>query len=247
LSFQEKACCDEIWDKIWEIIGRDTPLASNRSLISNGATAGNGENLEESDEDQLEGGDASPSSDLPPCELNRLKEIRDFFVFDLIKKSKSYKDKLSSLLETENYIKKLIDLFHISEDLENIEGLNYLYEIFRSLFYMNNSSLYDILLSDDLIMEVIGCLEYDPAKSEQIKHREYISTKAQFKEVIPFDNADLVNKIHQTYRIQYIQDVIFPAPSVIEENSLASLTSYIFLNKIEISNLIQVRRKNLFK
>ena len=60
------------------------------------------------------------------------------------------------------------------------------------------------------------------------------------KQIIPFDNVDLVNKIHQTYKVQYIQDVILPAPSVFEENSLASLTSFIFLNKVEISNLIQV-------
>jgi protein phosphatase-4 regulatory subunit 3 len=88
-------------------------------------------------------------------------------------------------------------------------------------------------------MDVIGCLEYDPAKSEPVKHREYINTKSQFKEIIPFENVDLVQKIHQTYKVQYIQDVILPAPSVFEENSLASLTSFIFLNKVEISNLIQ--------
>ncbi len=89
-------------------------------------------------------------------------------------------------------------------------------------------------------MEVIGCLEYDPSKGEPVRHREYISTKANFKEVIPFDNVDLVNKIHQTYKVQYIQDVILPAPSVFEENSLATLNSFIFLNKVEIANLIQV-------
>ena len=89
-------------------------------------------------------------------------------------------------------------------------------------------------------MDVIGCLEYDPSKTEQVKHREYITTKSQFKEIRPFDNVDLVSKIHQTYKVQYIQDVILPAPSVFEENSLASLTSFIFLNKVEISNLIQV-------
>ena len=208
---------------------------------SNGSNISGGEHLDESDEDQLEGdASTSPSSDLPACELNKLKDIRDFFVFNLIRKSKPYKEKLTSILETENYIKRLIEIFHMCEDLENSEGLHYLFEIFRSLFYLNKSPLLDILLSDDLIMEVIGCLEYDPSKPEPVKHREYISTKAKFKELIPFENADLVNKIHQTYKVQYIQDVILPAPSVFEENSLASLNSYIFLNKIEIANLIYV-------
>jgi protein phosphatase 4 regulatory subunit 3 len=244
LSFQEKSGCDEIWEKICEVHGKDTStrITSSRSGDGSGGggmSSGN-DNLDESDEDQLDSdGNTSPSTDLPVCELSRLKEIRDFFVVELMRKSNPYKEKLTSILETENYIKRLIDLFHICEDLENLEGLNNLFEIFRSLFYLNKSPLLDILLCDDLIMEVIGCLEYDPSKTDPIKHREYIATKAQFKEVIPFDNADLVNKIHQTYRVQYIQDVILPAPSVFEENSLAALNSFIFLNKVEIANLIQ--------
>ena len=37
-------------------------------------------------------------------------------------------------------------------------------------------------------------------------------------------NPLLVQKIHQTYRIQYIQDVVLPAPSVFEENMLSTLS-----------------------
>ena len=245
LSFQEKSGCDEIWEKICEVHGKDTSARITSSRVSSDGTVISGENLDESDEDQLDGDvNTSPSSDLPACELNKLKDIRDFFVVELMRKSNPYKEKLTSILETESYIKRLIDLFHICEDLENNEGLNYLFEIFRSLFYLNKSPLLDILLSDDLIMEVIGCLEYDPSKSDPVRHREYIATKSQFKEVISFDNVDLVNKIHQTYKVQYIQDVILPAPSVFEENSLAALNSFIFLNKVEIANLIQVNQKN---
>ena len=219
------------------MLGEDSSL----SITSSRGGSNGSDNLDESDEDQLDGDiNTSPSSDLPACELNKLKDIRDFFVCELPRKSKIYKEKLTSILETDNYIKRLVDLFHMCEDLENTESLNYLFEIFRCLFYLNKSSLLDLLLSDDLIMDVIGCLEYDPSKPELIRHRDYINTKSKFKEIIPFDNVDLVNKIHKTYKVQYIQDVILPAPSVFEENSLASLTSFIFLNKVEISNLIQV-------
>lgn len=232
LSFQEKAGCDEIWEKICEIQGKDPSLSVTRDTY------------DESDEDQIdsisESNTNSPLSELPPCELNRLKEIRDLFN-DVPRKTSSYKEKFTNIIENESYIKKLIDLFRVCEDIENLEGLNYLYEIFRNIFYLNRSSLFDILLSDEYLMDVIGCLEYDPSKQETTKHREFINTKSNFKQVIPFHNSDLINKIHQTYRIQYIQDVILPAPSVFEENSLASLTSFIFLNKVEISNMIQVR------
>jgi protein phosphatase-4 regulatory subunit 3 len=197
------------------------------------------ETHEESDEDQLDTVDTSPLSDLPACELSKLKDIRDLFN-ELTRKSSSYKEKFTTILENDGYIKKLVDLFHMCEDLENTEGLHFLYEIFRNIFYLNRSSLFDILLSEDMIMDVIGCLEYDPSKAEQIRHREFINTKSHFKEIIPFNNVELVSKIHQTYRIQYIQDVILPAPSVFEENSLACLSSFVFLNKVEISNMIQV-------
>ena len=53
-------------------------------------------------------------------------------------------------------------------------------------------------------------------------------------------NSELETKIHQTYRVQYIQDVILPTPSVFEENMLSSLSSFIFFNKVEIVSMIQV-------
>lgn len=254
LSFQEKAGCDEIWEKICEVLGEDSSLeatSSRGSGSSGGASSGSGgasgsRSLESNsmDEDGVEKEDEtdnnlSPADDLPPCELARLKDIRDYFTCFLPRHSKRYKERLGIVLESDSYIQRLIDLFHTCEDLENEDGLHYLYEIFRCLFYLNKSPLLDILLGDELIMDVIGCLEYDPNKPEPTRHREFITQKARFKEIIAFENPELVAKIQQTYKVQYIQDVILPAPSVFE-NSLTALTSYIFLNKVEISNLIQV-------
>jgi len=63
----------------------------------------------------------------------------------------------------------------------------------------------------------------------------------RFKEVIPITNPELLAKIHQTYRVQYIQDVVLPTPSVFEDNMLSTLSSFIFFNKVEIVTLIQVK------
>jgi len=62
----------------------------------------------------------------------------------------------------------------------------------------------------------------------------------RFKEVILITNLELLNKIHQTHRVQYIQDVVLPTPSVFEDNMLSALSSFIFFNKVEIVTLIQV-------
>ena len=176
--------------------------------------------------------------DLPPCELSKLEEISELFCSVLTIPVR--KEKLAVAIEQDGYIKKLLDLFHMCEDLENMEGLHHLYEIFKSIFLLNKNSLFEILFQEDTIFDVVGVLEYDPSLTKPAKHREYLQATAKFKEVIPFTNQELVNKIHQTYRVQYIQDVILPTPSVFEENMLSTLTSFIFFNKVEIVGMVQV-------
>ena len=58
-------------------------------------------------------------------------------------------------------------------------------------------------------------------------------------QVIPLKSAELVAKIRQTYRVQYIHDVVLPVP-LFEDNLLSTLTSFIYFNKMEIVSLLQV-------
>lgn len=176
--------------------------------------------------------------ELPPCEIDRLEEIND-----LIASSLGYqmrRERLATILEHENYIKKLLGLFHHCEDLPDLDSLHKLYEIFKNIFMLNKNSLFDIMLNDEsLLFDLIGVFEYDPSLPQPKRHREYLKSKSRFKQVLPFANTELINKIHQTYRVQYIQDVVLPAPSVIEENMLSTLSQFIFLNKVDIVNLVQ--------
>ena len=64
-------------------------------------------------------------------------------------------------------------------------------------------------------------------------------------QVLPISNPELMSKIHQTYRVQYIQDVVLPTPSVFEENMLSTLSSFIFFNKVDIVSQIQEDEKFL--
>lgn len=59
-------------------------------------------------------------------------------------------------------------------------------------------------------MDVVGALEYDPELSTPQRHRAFLSECVTFKEVVPIRDPVVLNKIHQTYRIQYIKDVILP-------------------------------------
>ena len=67
LSFQEKAGCDEIWEKICQVQGKDPSVDYTQDIV------------EESDneqcyDDQME---TVPAIELPPCELARLEEISE--------------------------------------------------------------------------------------------------------------------------------------------------------------------------
>ncbi|KAM5228177.1 serine/threonine-protein phosphatase 4 regulatory subunit 3B isoform 3-T3 [Ctenodactylus gundi] len=231
LSFQEKAGCDEIWEKICQVQGKDPSVEVTQDLI------------DESEEERFEEmPETSHLIDLPTCELSKLEEIADLITSVL--SSPIRREKLALALENEGYIKKLLQLFQACENLENTEGLHHLYEIIRGILFLNKATLFEVMFSDECIMDVVGCLEYDPALAQPKRHREFLTKTAKFKEVIPITDSELRQKIHQTYRVQYIQDIILPTPSVFEENFLSTLTSFIFFNKVEIVSMLQV---NFFK
>ncbi|XP_053985379.1 serine/threonine-protein phosphatase 4 regulatory subunit 3 [Hylaeus anthracinus] len=232
LSFQEKAGCDEIWEKICQVQGKDPSVEITQDIV------------EESEDERFDDmSDAAPPIELPPCELSRLEDINELIGNCL--SSQMRKDKLALALEAEGYIKKLLNLFHTCEDLENIEGLHHLYDIFKNIFLLNKNTLFEVMFSDDTIFDVVGCLEYEPTLPQPKRHREYLRQLARFKQAIPITNAELLAKIHQTYRVQYIQDVVLPTPSVFEDNMLNTLSSFIFFNKVEIVTLIQDDEKFL--
>ncbi|XP_078464684.1 serine/threonine-protein phosphatase 4 regulatory subunit 3-like isoform X7 [Lampetra planeri] len=232
LSFQEKVGCDEIWEKICQVQGKDPSVDITQDLLD--------ESEEERYDDMPE---ASPAVELPPCELGRLVDIAELVSTSLSMPVR--REKLMLVLETEGYIKKLLELFHMCEDLENTDGLHHLFQIFKGIFLLNSTAIFEVMLSDSCVMDVVGCLEYDPSLPEPKRHRDFLNTTARFKEVIPICDPELKQKIHQTYRAQYIQDVILPTPSLFEENLVSCLSSYIFFNKVDIVKLLQEDEKYL--
>ncbi|XP_053203973.1 serine/threonine-protein phosphatase 4 regulatory subunit 3A-like isoform X2 [Panonychus citri] len=222
LSFQEKVGCDEIWAKICQIQGKDPSVDHTQ------------EPMEEEDERFEETSDAI---ELPPCEVDKLEELNELIASCLVHPMK--RERLALALENEDYIKKLLKLFHQCEETHNVKSLHKLHEIFKNVFLLNKNPLFEVMLGEETLFDVIGVFEYDPNQPQPKRHREYLKSVSRFKEVIPFGNAELINKIHQTYRVQYIQDVVLPTPTVFEENMLSTLSSFIFFNKVEIVSLIQ--------
>ena len=182
--------------------------------------------------------DAAAPIELPPCELSQLADIST--VFSGVLNSPIRREKLALAIEQEGYIKQLMELFHMCEDLENVEGLNHLFEIVKTLFLLDKNFLYDTMFSETIIMDTLGCLEYDPTKKEPQRYRRFLKDHVRFREVIPINNAELLSKIHQTYQVQYIMDIVLPTPTVFEENMLPSLNAFLIFSKFEIVNMVQV-------
>lgn len=232
LSFQEKAGCDEIWTKICEVQGKDPSVDITQEIV-------------EEEEDRFEDGQDSSAFavEFPVPEAEKLDEINELITSCIPFPFK--REKLAIALENEQYIKKLLNLFRSCESSSNTKALHKLYEIFKNIFLLNKNPLFEVMLSEESLFDVLGVFEYDPNCETPKRHREYLKSVSKFKEVIPFGNQELINKIHQTYRVQYIQDVVLPTPSVFENDMLSTLSSFIFFNKVEIVSLIQEDEKFL--
>ncbi|EEC20478.1 conserved hypothetical protein, partial [Ixodes scapularis] len=233
LSFQEKAGCDEIWEKICQVQGKDPSVDITQDVV------------ESEDERLEEGADGGPGSsslppvELPPCEASRLEELCELLQSCL--PSPMRRDKLATALEEQDYVRRLLALFRSCEQLDDRQGLHQLYDIFKGMFLLNKNALFDAMFAEDAILDVVGVLEYEPGGPQRRRHRDYLCQVSRFREVIPLGNPELLAKIHQTYRVQYIQDVVLPTPSVFEENMLSTLSSFIFFNKADIVSMLQVR------
>ncbi|NWV92752.1 PP4R3 phosphatase, partial [Machaerirhynchus nigripectus] len=175
--------------------------------------------------------------DLPTCELHRLGEIADLVTS--VRLSRVRKEKLALALKNEGYIPKLLQLFQVCENAKNTKGLHLLFDIVRGILYLDKAILFEVMFSDQCILGVVGCLEYDPCLPQPGWHREFLTKTAKLQEVIPIRDPELRQKIHQTSRAQYIQSIILPNPSDFEEGFLSTLSSFISSSKEEILHGLQ--------
>uniref|UniRef100_U3KGV1 Serine/threonine-protein phosphatase 4 regulatory subunit 3-like central domain-containing protein n=1 Tax=Ficedula albicollis TaxID=59894 RepID=U3KGV1_FICAL len=175
--------------------------------------------------------------DLPTCELPRLGEIADLVTS--VRLSRIRKGKLALALRNEGYIPKLLQLFRVCERVKNTEGLHLLFDIVRGILYLDKAILFEVMFSDECILDVVGCLEYDPCLAQPRWHRESLTKRAKLQEVIPTRDPELRRKIRLASRAQYIRAIIMPNPSDFEEGFLSTLNSFISSSKEEILRGLQ--------
>ncbi|XP_007955243.1 serine/threonine-protein phosphatase 4 regulatory subunit 3-B-like [Orycteropus afer afer] len=226
LRFWDPDGCQAIWEEICRVQGKDPSDEMKQDLLN-----------------------ATPYTStlvyLPDCELSTLEQIAG--LVNLVFASPVWRDRLALILESEEYVKKLLQLFHTCERLENIKALHHLHEIITRILFLNKTSLFEVMFSDECIMDVVGCLEYDPTLAQPERHRNFLTQNAKFREVIPITDTELKQKIHQTHKVQYIRDILLPVPSMVDENVLSKLHTFLFFNKIEIVSILQEDYRFLYE
>ncbi|NWT03797.1 P4R3B phosphatase, partial [Mionectes macconnelli] len=177
------------------------------------------------------------SIDLPPCETNRLGDIADLVTSALA--SRSHREKLGLALKRKGYIPKLLRLFRACEQSETTEALQQLHEIMRGILHLGKSSLFEVMFSEEHIMDIIGCLEYDPLLAEPKHHKQLSAERAKLKKIVPIRDSKIQKKFHQMYQAQYIEDNFLPNPPDFGENYPSILTFFIHRKKEEIFRVLE--------
>ncbi|GAB2294281.1 hypothetical protein Dimus_028493 [Dionaea muscipula] len=212
LSFQETAGCSYIWENI---------CSAQRNLQYSNL---NNETFHSVN---------SESRELPAVDLSTLPLILKI-VTDCGLNEQMRVTEL--VLHDQQFFRKMMDLFWICEDLENIDSLHMLYKIIKGIILLNSQQIFEKIFGDDLIMDIIGCLEYEP-DVPRVHHRSFLNEHVVFKEAIPIKNRVVLSKIHQTYRVGYVKDVVLPR--VLDEATVATLTSMMHANNAIVVSLLK--------
>ena len=173
---------------------------------------------------------------LPPAELGNLPDIEQ--VMRAATNTPGGRDQLAKIIIRDDYIKSLIPLVETAEDLESLSDLHRLCNIMKSLILLNDNTIIEHVVTDDVIIGVVGALEYDPDfPTHKANHRQYLADTTRYKEVVPIKDVAIRQKIRQTWRLQYLKDVVLAR--ILDDPTFGVLNSLIFFNQVDIVSHVQ--------
>ncbi|XP_019462469.1 PREDICTED: serine/threonine-protein phosphatase 4 regulatory subunit 3-like isoform X2 [Lupinus angustifolius] len=213
LSFQETTGCSYIWDHICNV---------QRNMHFNTL---NSEPFH-SVNSELRG--------LPAIELSTLpliiKTVVDSGIADHLRLTEL-------ILNDQEFFPKLVEVFRVCEDLQNMDGLHMIFEIVKGIILLNSTPIFERIFSDDFIVDIIGALEYDSEAPCVQNHRKFLKEHVVFKEAIPIKDPLVLSKIHQTYRVGFLKDVVLAR--LLDEATGANLNKMIHANNAVVVSLLK--------
>ncbi|ETW83794.1 hypothetical protein HETIRDRAFT_313109, partial [Heterobasidion irregulare TC 32-1] len=220
LSFQDPEGCAEVWQFILEV----------QRIHQTGSGAGG----------------AGPDPSLAPANIikNGLPQPALGIIGDIEKAIKMMsrvatgKDKVCEYIHRSKYLKGMIDVLAQAEDLECLDDLHALCTLMQTILLMNDHTLYEHILDDEYFIGVVGMLEYDPEfPTHKANYRDFLRTSANFHEPIALHDASVQKKVHHTYRLQFLKDVVLAR--ILDDSTFNVLNSCIIFNQIDIINHVQ--------
>ncbi|KPI42987.1 uncharacterized protein AB675_2210 [Cyphellophora attinorum] len=217
LSFQEADGCAVIWDFVHQV------QQQLQQLPDDGLS-----------DDALDA--ITTSFTLSAPALSNLDEIEQSIRHASI--SQAGREALAKFVLREEYFAKLIPLLSTAEDLESLPDLHRLCNIMKAFILMNDSGIIEHMVGDDTILGVVGALEYDPDfPTHKANHRQYLGDQSRYKEVVEIKDQHIKKKIRQTWRLQYLKDVVLAR--ILDDPTFGVLNSLIYFNQVEIVSHLQ--------
>ncbi|KAJ9106115.1 hypothetical protein QFC21_001257 [Naganishia friedmannii] len=254
LSFQDPEGCNNIWDFIQEV-------QRHLQLIYD-------------DQVPMSASSSSPmpaSPQLGPEQVNPVHTEREGRAWGaltmgnlreqetslkLSSRSIAGREKTVEFVISNDYVRQMIQVFNMAEDMESLEDLHSLCTMMSTILSLNDNGLYEYLLQEDVFIGMAGIMECESTRSivdpvakpnlnsviqkpddpeyptYKATYRDFLSEGSRFKEVVPIEDETIRAKIHQTYRLLYLKDVILAR--VLDDPMFNILNSLLFFNQIDI-------------
>ncbi|KUJ14399.1 DUF625-domain-containing protein [Mollisia scopiformis] len=236
LSFQESDGCASVWKFVnsiqQQLLAMGGPGMSYSSQNMHTALSPQDDALS----DDIAIDSFGNSINLPSPSLATLPEIE--MQMRSLHNTNPGREALTKYVIAEDYIQKLIPLVEMAEDMEDLASLHKLCNIMKTLILLNDTAIIELAVTDDLVLGVVGALEYDPDfPSHKANHRHWLGKEGRYKEVVRIDDDSVRKKIHATYRLQYLKDVVLAR--ILDDPTFSVLNSLIFFNQVDIVQHLQ--------
>ncbi|EIW73149.1 hypothetical protein TREMEDRAFT_24823, partial [Tremella mesenterica DSM 1558] len=226
LSFQDAEGCEDIWQFICDVQKHLNGLPhEDQSIPSSSSPMAPSPPLEGSSDSQ------------PPAKLTwqppTLANIRSQeMMLRMQAKSPAVRERVVAHIINE-----------VTEDLESLDDLHALCALMQTIILFNDNGIFEYILQDDVFLSVIGMLEYDPDfPTLKASYRQFYQDTARFRQIVEIKDATIRTKIHQTYRLLYLKDVVLAR--MLDDPTFNILNGYVFFNQADIIAYIQHPESN---
>lgn len=142
---------------------------------------------------------------------------------------------LRNFIIRDNYVLKLIKVFKVLEEAQNLSSLYVLSDIIKTMILFNETPLIEhILRSDELMWGVVGILEYDSSYPIRALFREAYKDNS-FKLII--DVKGNIEIFKKDFHLNFLKDVVMAR--FLDDQCFSMFSSLIYVNQVDIIEFLK--------